>query len=152
MRTWDPYKSLDDLRQEIDHVFNGWRTGFGSLPRLAFLPGEASRIYPRVNLYEDKNTVWIEALAPGVNPESLDVSVEGNAVIISGTKTPACSPEKREAYHRCERAAGKFRRNVSLDVEVDPEQITAHYKNGLLLIELPKHEKAKPKSINVSIG
>ncbi|MGE5820412.1 MAG: Hsp20/alpha crystallin family protein, partial [Deltaproteobacteria bacterium] len=59
---------------------------------------------------------------------------------------------KPEAVHRNERASGKFVRTIDLPVEVDEGRIQAEYKNGLLVVTLPKAEKARPKQINVKVA
>ena len=56
-----------------------------------------------------------------------------------------------DAFHRSERAAGTFVRTVTLPIDVEPEQVQAEYKNGLLVVTLPKAEQVKPKQIAVSV-
>jgi HSP20 family protein len=86
MAEWNPWQTLDTLRREIDRVFND--TGSRSEPffRTAFLPGQAARRYPLINLYEDKDAVYVEALAPGVDPDTMQLSVVGNTLSIAGEK------------------------------------------------------------------
>jgi HSP20 family protein len=142
---------MDALRREIDRAFEGF--GVRTFPpfRTAFLPGRAARGYPLMNFYEDGNAVYVEALAPGVDPQSLNVSVVHNNLTIGGKK--ASSKEvKPEAFHRSERAAGAFTRSIELPVEVDETKIKADYTDGILLVTLPKAEKAKPKQINVQVA
>jgi HSP20 family protein len=105
-----------------------------------------------INLAEDKNNLYIEALTPGVDPQTLDVSVLRNRLTVSGEKIRIPADVKPEAFHRSERSSGKFVRTFDLPVEVNDEQIQAEYKNGLLLITLPKAEKAKPRQVNVKIA
>ena len=152
MAFWAPFREMDALRREMDRVFRDW--GYLSTPlfRAAFLPGRAARNYPMINLNEDKDAFYVEALAPGVEPSSLEVTVVHNTLTISGEKKPAGADANPEAFHRAERAAGKFVRTVDLPKEVDDKRISADYKNGLLLITLPKAEKAKPKQITVKVG
>ena len=152
MRPWLHTRGLEDLRREMDRLFNNWTTESSPLRRLAFLPGEAARVYPRVNLHEDGETIRVEALAPGVDPNSLDVSIQENTLIIKGEKPAALTEEKQEAYHRCERGAGRFTRTLRLGVPVDTKKVNARYRNGLLLIELHKAEEAKPRSISIEMG
>jgi HSP20 family protein len=152
MAQWNPWQAMEALRREIDQSFE--RTGVQLPPpfRTAFLPGRAAREYPLINLHEDKETVYIEALAPGLDPASLNVSVVRNILTLSGEKPRAATEVKPEAFHREERAAGKFVRNIELPVEVDESKVKAEYKNGLVLVTLPKAEKAKPRQISVQVA
>jgi HSP20 family protein len=147
--TWNP---LEVLRRDIDRAFNNAGFPFDSTFRTAFLPGRAARRYPLINLSEDRDRVYIEALAPGIDPASIDLSVVRNILTISGEKRRHPEDIKPEAFHRSERAAGKFVRTIELPVEVDIDQVKAEYKHGLLMVTLPKAEVAKPKQISVSVG
>ena len=116
--------------------------------RRAFLPGRAARLYPLVNLYDDGAAFTVEALAPGVDPAGLDVTVAGTTLTIAGEKPgPAGVPPER--IHRSERAAGRFVRTVELPTEVDADGVSAQYRNGLLLVSVPRAESAKPRRVAV---
>ena len=149
--TWNPLDVMDALHRDIERAF-GNNAGVANEPfsRVAFLPGRAARRYPMINLYEDRDHVYVEALAPGVEVESLALAVIRNVLSISGEKrrTPANIPP--EAFHRNERAAGTFVRTVDLPVEVDADQVTAEYRHGLLMVTLAKAAAAKPKQIPVT--
>lgn len=152
MAALNPWQTLESLRRELDRVFD--ETGMRNEPffRTAFLPGRAARRYPLINLYEDKDALYLEALAPGVDPSTLDLSVLGNTLSITGEKRRVAGDIRPEAFHRSERATGKFVRHIQLPVEVDESKVGADYKDGLLLVTLPKAEKAKPKQIAVQVG
>jgi HSP20 family protein len=105
-----------------------------------------------VNVTEEKDKIYVEALTPGVDPQSLNVQVMQNRLTLSGEKSGVPTEVKPEAFHRSERASGKFVRTVDLPVEVDESAIQAEYKNGMLVVTLPKAEKAKPKQINVKVA
>ena len=152
MAQWNPFEELATLRQEVDRAFEGFGTGQGPLRQVAFLPGRGPRRYPLINLLEDKDHIYIEALTPGVDPQSLNVSVTHNRLTMAGEKTRISGDVKPEAFHRSERASGKFVRTFDLPVEVDDAGVQAEYKNGLLLVTIPKAEKAKPKQINIKIA
>jgi HSP20 family protein len=144
-----PFSELDALRRGIDQLFaDTWpgSLGRGSL----FLPGRSARGYPLINLSEDSERYVVEAFAPGLDLGSLDVSVQGNTLTITGEKKPL--PDiKPESFHRSERSTGKFVRSYQLDCEIDEADVKAEYKNGILTIMLPKSERAKPKKIAVDV-
>jgi len=152
MADWNPWQTLEAMRREIDRVFD--ENGSRSEPsfRAAFLPGRAARRYPLINLYEDKEAVYVEALAPGIDPATLNLSVQGNTLSIAGEKRRVAGDVQPEAFHRSERATGKFVRHIELPMEVDEHKVQADYKHGLLNITLPKAEKAKPKQIAVQVS
>ena len=146
---WNP---MDALRRDIDRAFQN--TGSSNEPsfRTAFLPGRAARRYPLINLAQDRDHVYIEALAPGLDPNTIDLSVVRNVLTISGEKRRHPEDIKPEAFHRSERAAGKFVRTIELPIEVDAEQVKAEYQHGILMVTLPIAEAAKPKRISVHVG
>jgi HSP20 family protein len=146
------WPNLEALRREIDRAFEGFGFRPESPFRTAFLPGQAARRYPLINLHEDKDTLYVEALAPGVDPASLQLSVVGSVLTITGEKRRLPSDIKPEAFHRSERATGKFVRNIELPFEVDETKVRADYKHGLLVVTLPKAERAKPKQISVQVA
>jgi len=143
---------METLRSEIAQAFDRAGPQFAPMFRTAFLPGRGAREYPLINLYDDQNSVYVEALAPGADPGSFNISVAGETLTLSGEKPRLQGEIKPEAFHREERAAGKFVRSIELPVDVDGNNVTAQYKNGLLLINLSKSEKAKPRQINVQVA
>jgi len=152
MAVWDPFREMEELRREVDRAFESFVTGRRpDFRRAAFLPGYGARQYPLVNLHEDKDNLYVEALAPGVDPEKLDLTVQGTTLTISGEKR-SLDGVPSEAIHRSERSAGRFVRTVDLPCPVDDTGTVASYKHGLLLITLPKHEAAKPRQIAVQVG
>jgi HSP20 family protein len=152
MAEWNLWQGMDALRREIDRAFEN--VGGRSAPMFssAFLPGRAARAYPLMNLCEDKETLYLEALAPGIDPSALQISVQGNTMTISGEKRRLPGDIKPEAFHRSERATGRFTRTITLPVEVDDSKIEANYQHGILMVQLPKAEKAKPRQINVQVA
>ena len=152
MAQWNPFEDLASLRQEVDRAFEGFGARHDPLRQVAFLPGTSPRRYPLINLLEDADYIYVEALTPGVDPKSLNVSLMHNRLTMAGEKTRIAGDVKPEAFHRSERASGKFVRSVDLPVEVGDRGLQAEYKNGLLVITIPKAEKAKPKQIDVKIA
>lgn len=152
IRNWDPFRELDDLRRQVECAFEEF-TG-DRRPRFAsaFLPAVSARSYPLVNLSEDREAYHVEALAPGVDTGSLEISVLDNTLRIAGEKQAVNQEIRPEAYHRNERGAGRFVRTLTLPTPVKSDQVTAEYANGLLKLTLPKVEEAKPRQIEVKVA
>lgn len=149
MAAWDSFAELDRLRREMDRIFESVSPA-GSRP-LSFLPGSGARQYPRVNLAEVDDGYVVEAPAPGVEPATLEVSLKDSVLTLSGEKR---APEgvRPEAFHRSERAAGKFVRSVDVPGDVDPGGVRASYVDGVIQVRLPRSEKAKPRRIEITMG
>jgi HSP20 family protein len=154
MAEWNPWQEMNRLRHDIDRAFEqmGWRNGGrnGRTFPTAFLPAQAARAYPRVNVSEDANALYVTALAPSLDPTAIELTMQDNRLTIAGEKQRVAAEIQPEAFHRSERAAGKFVRTVTLPIDVEHEKVQADYQNGLLVITLPKAEKGKPKQIAVS--
>jgi HSP20 family protein len=152
--SFDFLEEMSRMRREIDRILGDDRFPTWTFPfsRISFLPGRASRAYPLINISEDSNNIYVDALAPGLDPEALNVSVSGDQLVIAGEKKPLPKNIKSELFHRSERSTGQFARSLSLSVGVESEKVQAQYTNGVLKIILPKMEAAKPKQIQVKVG
>ena len=142
------------MRREIDRILGDDRVSSWTFPfsQISFLPGRASRAYPLINVSDDHNNIYIDALAPGIDPSTLNVSVAGDQLAISGEKKALPKSVKPDLVHRSERSAGQFSRTLSLPNSVEGDKVKANYENGVLKIVLPKLEAVKPKQIQVQVG
>lgn len=152
--SFDVFDEMERMRREIDRILGEDRTSSWTFPysRISFLPGRAHRAYPLMNIGEDHDNFYVDALAPGLDRDTLSVSVTGDQLAISGEKKPLPKSVKPELVHRSERSAGKFSRTLSLSSGVDSGKVQAAYVDGVLRIVLPKMEAAKPKKIAVKVG
>jgi HSP20 family protein len=106
---------------------------------------------PAVDIFENEHELIVKADLPDVDPKALDIRVENNLLTIRGER----KFEKKSTegdYLRVERAYGSFARSFSLANTVNSEAIKASYDNGVLTLNLPKREEAKPKQIKVNVG
>lgn len=151
--SFDFISDMEKMKREMDRVLEEFGSSGWSLPfsRISFLPGRWARGYPLLNVGEDGENLYVDALAPGVDPKTLDVSVQRNQLTISGEKKALLSAVESAAVHRSERSAGKFSRSITLPSDVSADKIQAAYQDGLLKLVLPKAEAAKPKQIQVSV-
>lgn len=107
-------------------------------------------IVPRIDLYEKDNKVIVKAELPGVEPEKVDLSVDGNLLTIRGEKKQE-NEVKEKDYYRLERSYGSFERAVELPAAVNADETKATYRKGVLEIELPKVEEEKKKKIRINV-
>ena len=107
-------------------------------------------IVPLVDLYEKGNKVIVRAELPGIKPEEVDLSVDGNLLTIRGEKKQE-NEVKEKDYYRLERSYGSFQRTVELPAQVKADEARATYKDGVLEIELTKTEEAKKKKIKINV-
>ncbi len=105
---------------------------------------------PPVDVAEDKDKIMVRVEVPGMEESDLKVHFEDGLLSVSGERQFERKDDRN--YHRIERAYGSFVRTFSLPRSVDPNQIQAHYRNGVLEIEIPKREEAKPKQIQINVG
>lgn len=142
-----PYGGFNTpLRQWVDRVFdealaregtaaNGGSAGFQSLP---------------VNVWETPEGYQAALLAPGLDEQSINVTVHEDTLAIEG-ELRFSVPENAKPIWQ-EFGPAKFRRSLRLGSAVDPARVEAAYKNGLLLVTMPKAEHAKPRHIQVQVG
>lgn len=101
-----------------------------------------------VNLYRDGDRYVLEADLPGVDPSSIDVSVDNGWLTVQAERTS--SHESKDARWLVrERSESRFMRRFGIGDDVDVDKITAGYRNGVLRVEVPMAEEAKPRKIQV---
>ena len=149
MASWDVFRELDNLRKEIDEAFRG--AGFSRPVGPTFLSPVTRRQFPLVNFSEDEGHVYLEALAPGVDPQDFDLSVIRNSITISGDRN-AYAEEKEHIVHRMELGSGRFSRTLELPVDIDPNKVSAECKDGIMLVTLAKAEHARPKKVKIKLS
>ncbi len=105
---------------------------------------------PVVDLYETDQNLVLKAELPGVNAKDLEVRVEDNTLNLKGERKFE-NEVKKSNYHRIERAYGTFTRSFALPGSIDPDEVTAEYKDGLLTLTIAKREEAKPKTVRINV-
>lgn len=137
------FGQFERLRRELDDVF-----GVSALPNSirSVTPGTV----PAINVGRTPSSVEVYAFAPGLDASKIEVSLDRGVLRISGERAsgiPADDP-KVQTY-TCERGAGSFTRAVSLPDDVDPERVSASYRDGVLRVSIERRESAQPKRITV---
>ena len=143
MALWPGFGRLTDLRDEIDRLFDA------PLAQLARTSQILSGWTPALDLYEDKENVYVRVEVPGMKKEDIELSLHNGTLSVSGERKSDETFKDAEVY-REERFFGRFQRTVSLPTAVASDKVKAHYKDGILTVTLPKAEEAKPKQIQLS--
>ena len=144
MVRWEPLSNMVSLRNAMDRLFeesfvkpsNFW-TEFGN--------GELSL---DLDVYQTDKDVVVKAAIPGVKPEEVDISITGDVLTIKGEHKEEKETKEKDYYLK-ERSYGSFRRSIQLPVSVKTEKAEAVFENGILTLNIPKAEVAKPKQIKV---
>ncbi|MFL5244922.1 MAG: Hsp20/alpha crystallin family protein [Gemmataceae bacterium] len=135
------FNQLQQLSDDMNRIFG--RTGENGG---RFFGSNAG--FPAVNIWEDADKVYVEAELPGLDLKDLEIYVTGgNQLTLKGERKQNM-PEKG-VWHRQERGFGTFTRVITLPFNVDADKVDARFENGVLLVQLAKHESAKPRKITV---
>jgi HSP20 family protein len=138
---WDPFREAVTLREAMDRLFED-----------SFVPAgrRESAAEPTFRLpldaYVTQNEIVVTANVPGVKPEDVEITLEGDTLTIKGERP---GPIENVDYVMRERPFGKFQRTLNINIPVDADKAEARYEHGLLTLVIPKAEAVKPKTIAV---
>jgi len=135
------FGDLLSLRQAMDRLFEEsyvnprtWQFGEGALVPM--------------DVFATNDEVVVEAILPGVKPEEVDITVEGNTLTIAGD-TAATTPD-REGLLLQEIRRGRFARTLNLPAGLEPDKATATFEDGVLTLRIPKADQVKPRQIKIA--
>ena len=134
------FGSLRQLETELDQLLgrSPYPTGIRAVPRGTFPPTNVGSTPERVDVY---------LFAAGLDPASVDVSIQQNLLTVAGSRKVSVNPDAD--YYRRERYDGEFRRAVALPDDVDPERVEAKYRDGVLHITIGRRQPARPRQVQV---
>ena len=139
----DLFFDFSDLQHQFEQLF-------GALGSPSSIRAVRRGAFPAINMGTTDEAVEVYALAPGIDPAKLDVSVDKGLLTIAGERKSDVPEEhdKLSVYAR-ERFTGSFKRVVSLPEDVDAAKVNATYRNGVLRVVILKRESSKPRRIEV---
>ncbi|HQR52685.1 MAG TPA: Hsp20/alpha crystallin family protein [Burkholderiales bacterium] len=143
------YRSLfsRDVFAELDRLQRDMQQAFDISPSIR---GFGRGGFPALNVGGTPQSVEIYAFAPGLDPASLDVNLDRGVLTISGERKPTLpAAEEKAAVHINERFSGRFSRVVSLSDDLDPNAVSANYRDGVLHVSIKRRESAQPRRITV---
>lgn len=137
---WDPVRDMISMRQAMDRMLDE-----------AFTRGSESRgtgawLLP-MDAYITDEAIIIRADVPGLKPDEIEITLEGDTLAIRGEIKPDVADNRK--YVLLERPTGRFERTLSINTPIDHEKVEASFKDGVLTLTLPKAEAIKPRQISV---
>lgn len=141
---WNPYKEINSLHREMNQILDsltpsrlGWNVD--------------SPIVPAAEIHVNPEEIRLKLELPGIDAQNLDIQVTAEAVSISGERKAETNTEE-QGMTRSEFRYGQFRRTIPLPTRVENTEVKAEYKDGLLLLVLPKAASEKNKVVKVNVG
>jgi HSP20 family protein len=123
-----------------------------AFPRLFGRREPSTRLWaPPVDIYETENALVLKADLPGVDPNDVEIRIEDGILYLKGDRK-FDSDVNQENYHRMERSYGAFSRSFALPSSIDADHVKAEYKDGQLILTMPKREEAKPKTVKINVN
>jgi len=145
IRWTDPFRDVGTMQDRMNQIFGDLLDRDRGVEEMT----GTGLWMPAVDIYETKDAVCVRAELPGVDKNAVSVGVKDGVLRLQGERK-FDKEVKEEDYHRIERSYGMFHRSFTLPSSVDPEKIIARMKDGVLEIDLPKKEQAKPRQIKIS--
>jgi len=140
----DLFAEMEGLQRQVEQLL-GWRRAPSSIRA-------AQRgAFPAINMGVTPEAVEIYAFAPGIDPATLEVSVDKGVLTLAGERRSETPPagDKVSVYAQ-ERFEGSFRRVVSLPEDADPAKVEANYRDGVLRVSVAKRESSLPRRIEIN--
>ncbi len=138
----EPKKQFPSLRDAMSRLFDESFWGPSE-----FLEAEES-FFPKADMIEKEKEIEVKVDIPGIDPKKIDIEADENSLTLSG-KTEEEEENEDKKFYRYERSYGEFRRDFALPSKIDPENISAKAKDGVLTITLPKTNEERKKKIEV---
>ena len=106
--------------------------------------------FPALNVAATPHSVEIYGFAPGLDPKKIEVQLERGVLSISGERNSDLPEDAAASIHMNERFTGRFHRVLSLTDDLDPNEVRASYRNGVLHVSIKRQESALPRRIDIN--
>jgi len=149
LNRFEPERELLSLREAMNRLFED---SFVAPTLFGEQRGTTARSLP-VDLYETETELVLKTPIPGVKPENIDVTIQGDTLTIKGEAQEdreQSGKEKGVRYHYRERRFGSFARSITLPAPVQTDKVEATFEHGVLTLHMPKAESARPRQIRVN--
>ncbi len=142
------FTDIANNRENIENIFAEFFNDFNKPSSFLLSETMKANLLPRLNISETDNKYFIEAELPGVKQNDLELKLDNNILVIKG-KTEESKESKERNYFIRERYYGSFQRSLTLPNNINENDITANFKDGILNIEITKKLENSTKNIEV---
>ncbi len=142
---FDPERELLSLRDAMNRLMED---SFVLPSMIGEIRGSGRSWGMAVDMFETNDHLVVKASVPGIKPEQLDVTIQGETLTIKGETTEE-QDNQQGRYHFRERRQGAFSRTLTLPFPIQSDKVEANFENGVLTLTLPKAEAIKPRTIKV---
>lgn len=137
----DPFAELNHMQSLLDYLLPARSSSIRSV---------AGASFPALNIGSTPTAIELQVLAPGIEPAALQITVDRGLLTISGERNSDVPDDENTNVYARERFDGSFRRVVSLPEDVDPAQVDASYRDGILRVTVKRRESSQPRRIEVA--
>ena len=146
MERYDPFRQAMSLREAMDRLLQE------SFVNPSSMLAQAEEAALPLDVTEDEQTYVVHASLPGIKPEDVQITLQGDTLSIRGEATEEKEEKKGKTYLLRERRQTSYARSITLPRPVDVDRAATQFEHGVLTLTLPKAEAAKPKRIAVGGG
>ena len=144
---WEPVRELNALQSEVDRLFSSFFD-----PRSATRGnGGVARWVPPMDLFEADGEFVLRADLPGLSESDVSIELQDDVLTVSGERK-AEHTERKDGYHRVERAYGSFARTLTLPAGTDAQAVKASFDRGVLEVRIPKPAESQPHRVKIEAG
>ena len=145
---WDPWTEVMTLREAMGRLLEDSyvRPSGGSSPVGANMQPLA------LDVYEDADNIEVSACLPGLRPEDVDITLQGDTLTIKGQRKQETTERKQGNYLMREQRGGSYYRSIQLPMLIDGDKVQANFQDGVLRLTLPKAASTKPRQIRIGGG
>ena len=147
VRRFDPFHPISDaltLHDAMNQLFAQ------SFVQPEWSASRSASLAAPIDVFEMEQTYHVQVLLPGVKPEDIELTAQGNTLTFKGQFQPYAKQDKQVTWLAQEIGSGSFERSVTFPKPIDIEKIETQYQHGLLMITVPIHESTRPKRISVT--
>jgi HSP20 family protein len=141
---WDPFREMEIYRRRMQRAFNDLSSSQNTHNNIFY--------NPQLSLEEAKENYTVKVDLPGLEKDTINIELENNLLTISGKREVSKESKNDQGFYRSERSYGAFSRSITLPEDIKEDEINADYKNGVLIVQIPRKTSDRPSKKKIQIN